>query len=401
MKKSTTSYKSAALVVYLVMFLEGCSTIMIPANKEPIMAHFSVGIEEISTLIAIRGLISGLLPFVFGGLSDRLGRKRIIAVGLALFAVYYVAVPFLPVFFPLLPLTVLLGSAHSLTDPSSQAVLFDVYGDPSAQMPIIQVTYSMGAILMPMLVGMALLRGYSWKLSFFLIFAVAAGLLALTLARRFPPKTHSRASHPAQQAHTFPHIQPRAMREGLCLFLFVVANLVFVTLVSNWVDLYMKEVFHFPESSAVMVLGCYQVGCIAGALLFVALLRRLHTTQVMLYFSIASLAIFLLCLVTASPVVFIVLVVLLAACSGAFFSIAISYSGNLFRAHAGAASGAISSASSVGAAGASVLAGRLIPLMGVRSLFLLLPAVLGVSILLALLIRRQYKRLLGAGENPA
>ncbi len=393
MQKSPAHYRTAALAVYLVMFLQGCSTIMVPANKEALMAHFGIGIGEISTLIAIRGLVSGVLPAVFGGLSDKLGRKKILLCGLALFSLYYLALPFLPAYAPLVLFAVLLGCAHSLTDPSCQAILFDVYGDPSTKMPLIQVTYSAGAILMPLLVGFLLFQGLTWKLSFWLVFAVAAALFLFAAGLNYPPKLH-RPAPPAEEGQAAIR-RPKVLREGLCLFLFVVLNLVFVTMVSNWVDLYMKEVFAYPEAAAVMVLGYYQAGCIAGALLFVVLLRRVHTTQIFVYFSLAALLLFLLCLWAPNPGLFTVLLVLLAVCAGAFFSLTISYGGNLFHTHAGAASGALSSASSLGVAAASLLAGQLIPKLGVRGLFGWLPLVGVLCLLLAVLMRRQYKKLNG------
>lgn len=87
-------------------------------------SHFQIG-----ALISAFPLSSLILTFPFGLFSDRLPPRRLVTLGLAIFALFLVGLQHLDKFWNLLPLFLLGGTGNSLFRISAQSVYFKFLGE--------------------------------------------------------------------------------------------------------------------------------------------------------------------------------------------------------------------------------------------------------------------------------
>ena len=396
MDKKGKLYKGAIAIVYLCMLFEGGSNILLSATKTQLMQQFHISLSQISILFTVRSVVCGLIPFFCGKLSDLYGRKKVILAGCLLFLIYYIMVPSFVTFQTMIFMIILIGLGYSFMDPSAQAILFDSYDDATPMMPYVQVAFAGGAILVPLAVSFLVSRGLDWKISYYgyLIMAICLGVFVYF--QKFPqPSTKvsdKSSSKPARKS--FLH-DPKPMREGLMIFLFVVCNTLVSSTVANFADVYLQNVFHDSAASSVRVLSFYELGCIVGAIIISKIASRVHASKLMLFCPIFSFVLFFAALFMPNSILFTLFVSLSGLSTGTMFSLAVSLSGQLFWKSSGAATGAISSASAVGMVLASSFVGGAIPLIGIHQCYFIVSVAAAINVLVGYIVRRQYKELTG------
>jgi len=119
---------------------------------------------ELLWIVDIYGfLVAGLLV-TMGALGDRVGRRRVLLLGAALFAVASVAAALAPTAEVLIAARALLGVAGATLAPSTLALIRSLFDDPRQRTLAIGVwitSFSVGAAVGP-LVGGALLEAFWW-----------------------------------------------------------------------------------------------------------------------------------------------------------------------------------------------------------------------------------------------
>ncbi len=389
-------FKGAIAIVYLCMLFEGGSNMLLSATKTQLMQMYHVNLSQISILFTVRSIVCGLAPFFCGKLSDLYGRKKAIFVGCLLFLTYYVMVPTFAGFQLTILLTVLLGLGYSLMDPSAQAVLFDSFDDATPMMPYVQVAFAGGSILIPLAVSFLTSRNLDWKMSYYGYLIMAVGLGAFVFFQKFPQPRNktSKQSEAAERRTTFLY-EPKPMREGLMIFLFVVCNTLVCSVVTNYADVYLQNMFRVSAASSVRILSIYECGGIVGAVFMSRIATRVHASKLMFLCPIFTFLTFFLALFMKSSFLFTLFITLSGLTTCSMFSIAVSLAGQLFWKNAGAATGAVSSASAVGMVLTSAFVGVAISQIGIHWCYVAASAVGALNILVGYVVLRQYRNLVG------
>ncbi len=149
-------------------------------------------VETLWIMDAYGFLIAGLL-ITMGTLGDRIGRRRLLMIGMALFAVASVAVAFAPTALWLIAARALLGVAGATLMPSTLSLISDMFADPRQRASAIGVwatAFGLGMAAGP-IVGGALTAALWWGAVFLL--AVPAALLVLVGAPMLLPERRSPA----------------------------------------------------------------------------------------------------------------------------------------------------------------------------------------------------------------
>lgn len=395
MNKKGQIYKGAIAIVYLCMLFEGGSNILLSATKTQLMQQFHISLSQISILFTVRSVVCGLIPFFCGKLSDLYGRKKVILAGCLLFVLYYIMVPSFVTFQSMILMIVLIGLGYSFMDPSAQAILFDSYDDATPMMPFVQVAFAGGSILVPLAVSFLVSRGLDWKISYYgyLIMAVCLGIFVCF--QKFPqPSTKGSDKSASAKQNPFLY-DPKPMREGLMIFLFVVCSTLISSAVANYADVYLQNVFSVSAASSVRILSFYELGCIVGAIIISKIASRVHASKLMLYCPIFSFILFFISLFMPNSTLFTIFISLSGLSTGTMFSVGVSLSGQLFWKSSGAATGAISSASAVGMVLASSFVGGAIPQIGIHQCYFIISAAAAANVLIGYIVRKQYKKLTG------
>jgi predicted MFS family arabinose efflux permease len=142
--------------------------------------------EEIYALFTLRNA-TGFFSPLFGPLSERYGRKIIILVGLLVFALGFLTVAFLPLYWVLGLALLATGMSRVLFDPAMQAYIGDVvpYARRGKALALTEYSWAFALLVGAPLVGLAIQLG-GWRSPFLwlgVLALMAIGALWLLLPR--------------------------------------------------------------------------------------------------------------------------------------------------------------------------------------------------------------------------
>jgi EmrB/QacA subfamily drug resistance transporter len=129
-----------------------------------------------------------------GSIADRLGRRRVFQLGLAVFGAGSLLCSLAPTIELLVACRVLQALGGAMLNPVAMSIIVNVFTDPRQRAGAIGVWGSVHGVSMAIgpLIGGALVEAVGWRAIFWVNVPIA--LLAITLTRRFVPE--SRAERP-------------------------------------------------------------------------------------------------------------------------------------------------------------------------------------------------------------
>lgn len=278
-------------------------------------------------------------------------------------------------------------------DPSAQAILFDSYKDATPKMPLVQLAFASGAVTAPILIGAIYDYNISWKTAY-IFYGTAFILLLVFLQTITFPKTVNKNTDAVEKGTSSFSVEPKPLREGLGICTYILCTSFATGILSRWADVYMTSVFHYSDSAAVKVLGIFQIGCIAGAIMNLYFSGKIHVTKLLIFYPFVAFFTMLGGILMDSSLIFAIALFITGAVSGTLFSLSVGLMGQLFWKNTGAATGFISSSSGVGLALSSAVTGKMIEVTNVENVFILMLVLIALAGFAGIIIRRMYLKLL-------
>ncbi|WP_119344636.1 MFS transporter [Facilibium subflavum] len=159
-------YKILFLVIVLTAAGQMTNTIYVPALTQ--MAHeFSVSAGRMQAVIACYLFPYGLLQFLYGPLSDQVGRKPMILIGIILFIAGSILATFATYFPTLLIASLLQGSGIAVGGVMARTVMRDLYSGTKlhAANSMMAIALILAPLIAPVLGGI-FTDLHSWRLIF-------------------------------------------------------------------------------------------------------------------------------------------------------------------------------------------------------------------------------------------
>jgi len=258
-------------VLFVVMLGYGIVIPILPFYIESMGA----GGMELGLLVASYAIMRLVFGPLWGGLSDRVGRKPVLLVGIFGYAVTMVWFGLADSLWMLFAARILSGALSSATAPTSMAFIGDSTSEKErgGGMGLLGAAGGVGTILGPALGGC--LAGESLAAPFFL--AAGLSVAALLLAMAFLPESLPAAARKANQEREEGLVDLRSWRQALFSPIGSLLVLTFLStcglmIFANVFGLYALEKFNFEPQDVgmmMMVLGLVSAvaqGGLAGAL---------------------------------------------------------------------------------------------------------------------------------------
>ncbi|MFH1386582.1 MAG: MFS transporter [bacterium] len=243
----------------------------------PILPFISINMGaspfEIGLLMASYSLMQFIFSPFWGSLSDRVGRKPVILIGLSGFAITLTMFGFATQLWMLFAARILGGILSSACLPTAMAYIADITTeeDRGGGMGMMGAAMGLGIIVGPAIGG--LMARFHFGAPFFL----AAGIAALNLifAARFLEESKKKHSRPEIKYNRFKHL---LSLRGFMLFIFLLVFLVSFSIsnVEGTFSLFAKDKLNFGATEAGIVFAFMGLsGVIVQGLLVGRLIKKM------------------------------------------------------------------------------------------------------------------------------
>ena len=174
-------------LIYSIMFLFAMVLTVLSPLLPEIAKTFSLGLVETGFIFTANFLGFVLFIIIGGILADRIGKKRVLILSLAGFALSLFLLPLAPNFFWGFPAIILMGGFGGSIEGAVSALITDVNPEkPSFYLNFSQVFFGLGAIVGPVGAGILISRGFPWQVCYYLLGGFSLALTFVLMMMELP-----------------------------------------------------------------------------------------------------------------------------------------------------------------------------------------------------------------------
>ena len=267
----STSFLVAAIGIYVAYFLHGASVIALAQNMSALAEKFATDSAGIAYLISGIGLGRLVTILFFGALSDKFGRRSMILLGLVLYVLFFLGIPYSPNLTVAFILAFCVGAANSAIDTGGYPAMIECFPKASSSAVILlKAMVSFGQMLYPMCVSFLMVSGLWYGWAFIVPGAILIVLSLFIIKCRFPGTSGSGAAGadvPQMRA------KPKMMLEGLVAVVFGVCAFSTFYVVAVWMPRYAAAFGGMTEAESLTTISYYSIGSLVCVFAFAYLLK--------------------------------------------------------------------------------------------------------------------------------
>ena len=264
------------ICLYLNYLVHGMAIVILAQNMTVLSRQWRVSDAGVALVISSLGIGRLLVLYLAGSLSDRLGRKVFVQLGILTYTLFFVGIVLSPNMVVAYGAGILAGMANSFLDSGTYPALMELYPQRQATANImIKAFASIGELLLPLLV--AGLDHLNWWYGWSFIGCVALLVLNFILlrSRQFPAlSTQTAAKTTTIQATSKVKLTSKQLIMGVVLTLFGYISMATFYLVSQWLTKYGSDVIKLDLVHARLLVSVYSVGSILGVIVTALLVER-------------------------------------------------------------------------------------------------------------------------------
>jgi fucose permease len=263
---------AAGIVACLTLLGVGWTGLLIPSLLRSVKETFGQTDAGIGLVYLVYALAYALGSFAGGPLTERAGRRLVLGAAVLATAAGVAGLGLAPSWLAFVLASVAVGLGAGCLDGGANGLVLDVYREGRGRaMSLLHVSFSVGALAAPLIVGRLVEGGVAWQA---VTVGTAVVLVVLVLAYLLVPMPSARRL--AEPVGNGPEADARDSRRLLTgpLLLLGVAIAAYVAAeigVSNWVVAFLEPA---PLTTATLALSLYWAGLTVGRLLSSAISDR-------------------------------------------------------------------------------------------------------------------------------
>ncbi len=296
-------YLPTALILYMNYFIHGigCSILSQQVVKEQLIVQWGVEdvmlVTSIAAALGLGRLIS--LPFA-GPLSDKLGRRLSVLIGVASYIIFFVGIAFSPNMQIAYIAAVLGGIANSFLDTATYPAVAEIINKYTGIATMgIKFFISIAQLLMPFFLGCVV----GTKMSY-LMLSLAAGVViavlgVLAIFAPFPAESESGKSESFIQNLKNAHFSV----ESIALILIGFTSTATFQLWLNCAQTFGKEIAGIPSESVSIMQTYYSAGTMAALVVTSILITKFKQVRFLVIYPAISVIMLVLVYMMKSPMI--------------------------------------------------------------------------------------------------
>lgn len=388
----------SAFVLYLTYFIHGigCSILGQQAIKEFLAGQWGSGIESVTLVAAALGL-GRLITLPFSGpISDKLGRRPCVLIGIVLYAMFFLGIAFSPNMQVAYVAAIFGGAANSFLDTGVIPANVEILAPKSGVATMMTKLFiAVSQFLLPFMMGFIAGSHMSYNVLF--IAAGVAILIVGAISIKIPlPKKNENEGKSESFFATLK--KAKFTPESIALIIIGFTCTATFQLWLNCAQTFGKEVAGMSDPSGMQKM--YSLGTIVAILLTSVLVNKFKEVRFLLIYPFISLIMLALVLLIKTPQICMIgSFVIGYSAAGGVLQLATATVNDLFPMIKGTITSIIMIASSLSNYTILSLAGNLGQDKGASAVIILNIVITAVGVLLALFVNTRYKKMLEKTNN--
>lgn len=296
-------YLPSALILYLNYFIHGigCSILSQQVVKEQLVSQWGLNdvmaVTSIAAALGLGRLIS--LPFA-GPLSDKLGRKPSVLIGVASYVIFFLGIAFSPNMQLAYVAAILGGIANSFLDTATYPAVTEIlYKYTGIATMGIKFFISVAQLLMPFFLGMVAGSSMSY-LMLPVVAGIAIAILGVLAIFAPMPKDEKAA---ASESFISKLKNANFSAESVALILIGFTSTATFQLWLNCAQTFGKEIAGIPSESVSVMQTYYSAGTMAALVITSLLITKFKQVRFLVIYPAISLIMLILVYVVKSPII--------------------------------------------------------------------------------------------------
>jgi fucose permease len=268
---------------------------------------------------------------LFGGIAaDYWGKKIVLSVSLGASAIFLALFPLSTSFYFACLVTFFIGGCSGIVESITNAIIVDLNSEKSGfYINLAQVFFGVGALLGPIIIGMALSAGVGWKTDYYVLSSIFLILTIVFIINKLP-------SLPMSDKISFVFLKTLLTDKK---FLFFCLCMFFYTGSEvggwGWMATFMQREFHFSLAQSSIAVGVFWAAIIVGRLICTVVNLRVSSRILIIILAYLSVVVTIISgLVKNEIEIWIVIIVLGLAFSGQW-SLIVAYGSDHYKKSSG------------------------------------------------------------------
>ncbi len=394
-KESDRKYYGSALILYLSFFIHGIGASLLGQQviKEFLAGQWGTGVEQVTLIAAALGL-GRLLSLPFSGpISDRLGRKVSIIIGLIFYALFFGGIALSPNIQVAYLAAICGGAANSFLDTGVIPACVEILKPNSGLATMLTKLFiSLAQLLMPFMLGIAAATAMSYRF-LMLVSVIALIVLGILVIGVKLPIQEGREDGGEKRGFVQSIKEARFSIESVALILIGFTCTATFQLWLNCAQTFGKEVAGMASPGIMQTY--YSMGTILAIFVTAVLVSKVKAVRFLaLYPAIATVTLILVFLIKTPTICLIGSFVIGYSAAGGVLQLATATVNDLFPHIKGTITSIIMIASSLSNYTILSLAGKLGTSGGPKAIMMMNIIITAIGVALALFVNVRYQKLL-------
>lgn len=377
------NYKLIAFLAFAMYFLTGAACIVVGSSLPHLVKMYDMQLDKIVLFGSAYALGRVSTVYVTGRMVEKLGPMKVLAYGTILIAAFLFGIPTIVNYYAGMVFAFLGGAGMGAQDTVCPVLLSRVFTKNYAgSMSAGQAFFGLGNFATPFLVGVMLSGKLPFYYSYYVLLAVPIVMLICIPFARFDKNVPGVIQEEKVQPL---YVKKRTLAYGAILIICITYSAIVNTLMT-YISSFAESI-GIVSSTAAFMLTAYNVGCFAGSLAFVLILRRVKEQNVLLYNHVfALIALGVMLTVNTTPVYFVG-VAIAGFFLGVLFSVIVTIATRIDHEHISRASSLIATVGGGSDIVTPMITGALVARLGARVSFQYVIIMIIITVAAAIVLR--------------
>lgn len=254
------SLKEKRITVFSLFFnyiLQGMAAIILSQHLKELLVQLQTDAKGVSLVISCIGLGRILVLYLSGYLSDKMGRKPIIIIGMLSYLVFFSGILLSRHVYSAAFFALFAGFANAFLDTGTYPAIAEIYPDFSGSVSVFNKAFiSIGQFVLPYLVSFLIIKDLYYGYAFIFCLILLIVNLIVMIQCKFP----STNSIEGPKVQIDSDLKRNSKLEGIALVIMGFTIVTIFNLVVWWIPEYAIQVVGMERTSALKLVSLYSVG---------------------------------------------------------------------------------------------------------------------------------------------